>query len=770
MKPEINSQLTSFTPNQSQLGQTKLNTAFYPDELQDRAEKTEERVSIWDVFRRRFLLIMGVTAATTTAAFSLTLNQVNEYEGKFQLLVEPMVNDNILAKIYSGEVKLETANLENSSFDYNSQIEVLQSPKIMLPIIKQVQSQYPEVNYKELFEKTTGNSQFGSDKLSIQRLNNTKILEVRYRDIDPNKIQFVLDKVAQGYRNYSLQDGKTDIRKTVDFIQSQILQQRKKINDAQADLQKLRQQYNFIDPQIQTQQLAQQTSQIEAQRLENQTQINQQELLYTRLQGQLGLDQNQALMASALTQAPRYQALLNQLQQLEANIAINSATYTAESPQLQSLMEQHKNLLPLLRREAEKVLGTDLAKVQPQVLAFQDSVRMKLIEELVNTANQIQVLGVRDRVLEQAAKQLNEYAQAFPVVLRRYSDLQREVEISNSTLNNLLAKQQSLQLESLGVKDVAWEAIAKPEIPRYKDGKLIPVSPNMPLNLAFGGMAGLLLGMLLAQLVERFKHKVFHTPAEVKYSLRLPLLGVIPVSDRGLKLSPAKDKTAIDVVNSPLPTTAFQEAFRLLNANIKLLSVDSPIRAFAITSCQVADGKSTVAVNLAMAAAAMGQRVLLVDADLRRPQVHEMLSLPNWKGLSSIISEDLAVEEAMVRSPEDENLFVLTSGPFFPDPTKLLSSRKMQYLMESLLTKFDLIIYDTPPLFGLADANLLAAHTNGLMLVVGLNQTEREAIILALEDLKMAGIPLLGVVANGDKGSRYYYQSYIANYVEQKST
>ncbi|MCZ0901963.1 lipopolysaccharide biosynthesis protein, partial [Microcoleus sp. HI-ES] len=104
-------------------------------------------------------------------------------------------------------------------------------------------------------------------------------------------------------------------------------------------------------------------------------------------------------------------------------------------------------------------------------------------------------------------------------------------------------------------------------------------------------------------------------------------------------------------------------------------------------------------------------------------------------------------------------------GPVPLDPTKVLSSRKMQHLMAALSSHFDLVIYDTPPLLGLADANLLAAHTNGLMLVVGLHQTEREALLLAFEDLKMAGIPLLGMVANNDKGSRYYYQSYVQDYV-----
>jgi succinoglycan biosynthesis transport protein ExoP len=174
-----------------------------------------------------------------------------------------------------------------------------------------------------------------------------------------------------------------------------------------------------------------------------------------------------------------------------------------------------------------------LAKVNSQVLAFQDPVRIKLIEQFIGSANLIQVLGVRNQVLEQAAKQLNQYSQGLPVILRRYSDLQRELDLTNNTLNGLLAKQQALQLESVGKKEVAWEVIAKPEIPRYKNGELMAVAPIMPLNLALGGVAGLLFGMLAAQLAERFNNKtVFQTPEDVKHSIRLPLLGVIPASDK----------------------------------------------------------------------------------------------------------------------------------------------------------------------------------------------------------------------------------------------
>jgi receptor protein-tyrosine kinase len=654
--------------------------------------------------------------------------------------------------------------------DYESQIQVLQSPQVMAPIIKELRAKYPEINYSYLLNQKPDSWPFSPDsRLSINRFKNTKIIEVRYRDYDQKKIQFVLEKVAVGFRNYSLKDTATQTAQSLDFVKSQIPNQQKRQQAIQTEIQKLRQQYNFIDPQIQSQQLAQQISQLQAQRLEANTQLNQQKFLYSNLKSQLGLNQQQALMASALSQAPRYQGMLNQLQQLEGQIAINSATFTDQTPQMQLLREQRKNLLPLLRKEAKEVLGTDLAQVNSQVLAFQDPVRIKLIEEFIGTANSIQVLGVRNQVLSQAAQQLNQYSQGLPVIVRRYSDLQRELDLTNNTLKSLLAKQQALQLEAAGKKEVAWEVIAKPEIPRYRNGEPIAVAPIMPLNLALGGLAGLLFGMLAAQLAERFNNnKVFHTPEEVKHSVRLPLLGVIPASNRILRLPPA-ETVPIDAGSSPVPTDAFQEAFRSLNANIRLLNVDTPINSCVITSCQVADGKSTVAVNLARAAAAMGQQVLLVDADLRRPQVHEMLGLPNWEGLHNVIAEDVDAEQVILRSPRDENLFVLTSGPVPPDPTKVLASRKMQHLMAALSSHFDLVIYDTAPLLGLADANLLGAHTDGLMLVVGLNQTEREALLLALEDLKIAGIPLLGMVANGDKGSRYYYQSYVQHYIQEKS-
>jgi receptor protein-tyrosine kinase len=262
----------------------------------------------------------------------------------------------------------------------------------------------------------------------------------------------------------------------------------------------------------------------------------------------------------------------------------------------------------------------------------------------------------------------------------------------------------------------------------------------------------------LAKLTDSLETDVFDNPKQVKKSINLPMLGVIPVHDRPLWMNQelkAKSNAALAVFPSD-----FDEAFRSINANLRLLNYANPIRSFVVSSATPGDGKSTVAVNLAKAAAAMGQKVLLVDADLRSPQIHGMMGLSNEGGLSGVVSEGMVLEEAIERSPFDENLFVLTAGPLVADPTKILASERVRELIEECASTFDLVIFDSAPLLGRADASLLAAGTDGLMLVVGLGKTEREALTWALDDLSMAGVPVLGTIGNGsrvDSFSSSYY-------------
>ncbi|MGK7923144.1 MAG: GumC family protein [Trichodesmium sp.] len=778
----------------SRIAPTKPN--IYEAEFNNLEEKISQKENkIWKLLCHRFFLIFSVTTATTTGAYFWSLNQINVYQGGFKILVESVINPNLTNNQLSTEQKILDTNSgenweqqaaeiiygrrkdgivsfpnqniqqnqqsDNYGLDYKSQIQVLKSPQIMQPIIADIQKEYPEINYNSLFGKSE-NKIFGREKLQIQRLDDTKIIQVNYQDSDPKKIKFILDKVAAAYTNYGQNDLKNQSDERLYFVEQQIPKYQEKVKKLREELQKLQQEYLFINPEVKSQEIAAERNQIQSQKLENKILLDQQRSLHAMLQSQLGINPEEALIASALSQAPRYQSLLNQLQEVETTIALESARFTEKAPQMQALYKQREKLLPLLNQEAEKVIGRDIEEVSKNALAFQDSVRLELIHKMILAANQIEVMEVRGKVLDEAEAKLNQYAEKMPEVTRRYTEIQQELEISNQTIKDLLEKQKILQIEVAETK-LPWELIAPPELLKNYNSELLKVSPNMLLNLILGGVTGLVFGILLAQLGERFKQDVFETPKDVKKSIGLPLLGVIPVHEQKMWMNDElKEQKSSSLVLYP---SAFQEAFRTLNANIRLLNIENPINSFVISSALPGDGKSTVAAHLARAAAAMGQKVLLIDADLRCPQIHNMMELSNQYGLSSIITDNMAIEDVIQRSLVDENLFVLTSGPIPPDPTRILSSTKMQELIQDAATTFDVVICDTAPLLGRADANLLAACTNGLMLVVGLGKTEREALSLALDDLSIAGVPMLGIVGNGDRVDSYYQRYYDYDYV-----
>jgi capsular exopolysaccharide synthesis family protein len=725
-----------------------------PDELNLR--------QVLGMIRRRALVIAGVSIAVTSAIGFWTMNQTPRYEGKFQLLVEPVTEQGNLDNLTQilGSQNNKDVRGSSSSLDYETQIQVLRSPNLMSPIIEEIEKRYKDVNYDSLL---------GSNQLTISQLEETKILEVRYRDTDPKKVQFVLHQVARGYLRYSLRERQTNLRQGIQFVDSQLPQLRARVDKLQGQLQVFRQQNNILDPESQAQQLANRVSTIEGEQLNTQVKLREARSLYTTLSAQLGLSPNQAIATVNLSEAPRYQQLLTQLSEVEAKIARESARFTQDSPTIQSLREQQRNLLPLLQQESQQVLGTTMAEAGVSN-ASPSEIRLELTKQLVEAANQIQVLQVRQSAIAQAERSLNQQVKQMPVIARQYTDFQRELNVVTESLNRFLGVRENLEIEA-AQKALPWQIILKPKQPEE------PVSPNPERNMILGTIAGLLLGTGAALLIERLDN-VFHSPDELKDRTKLPLLGVIPYCKQLKQMTPVATLTEL-MPSEESPTSQknrrklqwykaspFLESFRSLHTNIRFLGSDTPIHSIVVSSATPADGKSTVAVHLAQAAAAMGQRVLLVDADLRRPQVHNVLGLENQVGLSNVIATGLTAKQAIQRLPMWDHLYVLTAGQLPPDPTRLLCSKKMQYLMEQFHAVFDLVIYDTPPTLGLADGRLLAAHTDGVVLIAGLGRTDRSVLMQALDGMKISSATVLGVVANGVKGyttsSYYHYQNYYA--------
>lgn len=714
---------------------------------------------ILTIARRRMILIAGVAIAVTSGVAAKVLKEVPKYEGKFQLLVEPPSRQDDKVKQLSQA--LDTSGGDKlQGVDYQTQIQVLKSPQVMSPILKKIQARYPDITEEAI-----------QAKLTISRMAETKIIEVRYQDSDPDKIQFVLEQIVDAYVKYSAQEQQDTVKQGLTFVNNQTDVLQNRVNTLQQNLQDFRQKYNIIDPQTQGQLLTTRVGEIVKERQDTISQLSEAEKLYGELKnqlGELGVSPQQAVTASALSEAPRYQRSLDKLAEIENKIAVESGRFTEDSPTIKALREQQSKLKPLVEQEAAIAVGrvgSGVPKNAPS-LASPSSLRLELTKKMVETANQKQVLQVRRNAIAQAETNLGQQLKNLAAVSRQYTDLQRELTVATESLNRFLAVRESLQIER-AQKTRPWQQLNKPQRP------LLPISPNIPRGIILGTVAGLLAGVGAALLAEKLD-TVFHSAEELKDGSGLPILGTIPFekSLRGRFLSgterralPTAELAAIETnSHHNYMASPFTESFRSLFTNLQFISPDQPIRSLVISSSVPAEGKSTIATNLAQAAAAMGQKVLLVDADLRRPQVHVRNDLPNVWGLSNVISSEINVDDVIQHSAVEENLYILTAGQIPPDPTRLLSSQKMHNLVQYFQEAFDLVIFDAPPLLGLADARLLEAHTDGIAMVVGLDKTDRAVLTQVLYGLKTSRARVFGVIANGVKNytaSSYdYYQRY----------
>lgn len=741
--------------SQKRNGQTPQSRSQISTAIADESEQqTLDLAWLGAVLRRRAFLIGGVAIALSVMAGSLiVLNSkqiIKEYQGNFRVLAEPVTAEGRLARLtlQAQSVNEGVADLsrigssveETSLVDYQTQMRVLKSPEVMNPLVAKLQEKYPEISYKSL-----------ATRLEISRQTyvrdgkqaGTKILQFTYQDENPKKIKQVLDIVAEYYLKYSLQERLTNIQQGIDFIDKQLPDVRQRVDKLQAELQRLRKQYNLIEPAVKNRALSDQSQSLAVRKIDNETQLAETRKIYDNLQRQLEMGD----LSWVININPRaYETLMSQLNAVETQIALNAPLFREDSAPMLSLREKQQNLRQILREQAETALES--------------------------MAGQIRQLEARQQSIVETETILNQELRQLPDAQRKYDDLQRELEVATDSLKLFLEKRESLQLGA-AQQQVNWQIIAKPDLVRDETGAPMSVTVKQTSRqLAIAIILSALLGIGVGFLVEVL-NTVFHTPEEAKAATKLPLLGVVPFAKSFQKTAPASEGASLTLRSSSRTLAigtadkaqqstdaTVREAFRSLYTNIRLISPQSPIRSLAIGSAVPAEGKSTVALHLAQTAAAIGQRVLLVDGDLRNPQLHTRLGLPNVRGLSDAIISDIGLNDIIQRSgsvwseemPGEENLFVLTAGSLPPDPIKLLSSKKMLYLMEQFQAFFDLVIYDTPPLVGLADGNIIGAHTDGMVMVVGLDKTDRSLVTKALDGLKISGASVLGIVANGIKG------------------
>jgi capsular exopolysaccharide synthesis family protein len=737
-------------------------------------EVEEDRINLGQPFaimRRRLGVIMGAAIALATltipAALWLAHHKPPRYLSSFQILVEPVTAEEEFQRLVLEPQQNpdQTGNLQTAprGLDYDTQIEVLQSPKLLDPVLKQIQVKYPDFTELALKMGLKVERVAVKNTTSKQAVG-TRLIGVSFHSTDPEAAQFVAEKLSRAYLAYSLKERQTNIGHGIKFIEQQVPKLQQRVDTLQAQLQSFRQRNGVINPDLQGQQAAGQAGNLKEQEVDNKIKLAETQSRYNTLEQQ----QARQNSVTVLAESPQYGALLNRYQELESQIAQESARMREDNPAMQALRDQQQNLRGLLRQEAQRVLG--------------------------RAVDDIEILQARNQAIQQAETEIDQQIRRYPLLARQYADLERELRLATNSLTEFQTKREALRIDS-AQKEVPWELLSPPELLEDPDtGEPMNIgAANLAAYMALAAFVSTILGIATGFLVDSSSDAYF-SARELKQATKLPLLGVIPL-ETGLLSIRTSFWTALlfwkqrwtrtmprvqdeELESGEVPSqngriaphsSSFTEAFRLLCKTIRLLDrSQTPIRSLTISSAQPEDGKSTIAVNLAQAAAAMGQRVLLVDADLRRPKIHAVLGLPNTIGLSNLITSNLVIRDALQRSPLRDNLMVLTAGESNLDPIELLSSRKMTVLMERFYMVFDLVIYDTPPLVGLADSSLIAANTDGMALVVRLGSTKRSSITHVIEELKLSSTNLLGLIANGDSNgfnmyNRYYQQLQIQN-------
>ncbi len=412
--------------------------------------------------------------------------------------------------------------------------------------------------------------------------------------------------------------------------------------------------------------------------------------------------------------------------------------------------------------------GPNFPKVQRLQAQLKDMDQL-IQKENVNTLNRIETdyreAKQRENLLTEALDEQKVAANAMAEKMVEYNILKREAEASKALYDGLMTK----------LKEVGISAALQSSNIRVVDPAMIPTYPSRPAkarNIALAFLVGLVGGIGLA-LMREYLDNTVKTPDDIETLARLPSLAVVPQfgssngNGRRNRLLPGISTNGhqkrIELVAQHLPKSQMSEAFRALRTSLLLSQPGRPPQVILVTSALPREGKTTAAANLAVTLAQLGDRTVLVDADLRKPGVSRLLNLASGKyaGFSSYLAGVSSLDLVIVPHPDIPNLAAIPTGPLPPNPADLLSSHKLTEAIAELRTKFKFIVIDSPPIMAATDAVILSVQTDGVLLVVRSGETPKEAFTRTRDLLMSVKCHILGVVLNAvDSGAPDYYYSY----------
>lgn len=409
---------------------------------------------------------------------------------------------------------------------------------------------------------------------------------------------------------------------------------------------------------------------------------------------------------------------------------VGNASVQQLQQQRAALQSQYQQELQTRREDYPSVrqLSARIREMDRQINTIASNVRMTLRQEYETAQAQEQAL--RSNIDQLKDTTLDEQDRTVQL-----SILRREANTDRQQLDALMKRYNELNAES-GIQLNNLAVIDRADIP---DG---PYWPSVPLNVALA----LLLAVLVSVIYVLGRENLFdivRTPDDVETRLRLPLLGVVPDDD--------------DVLGAMAnPKSAVSESFNSIRTSLSLASPGGTPQAFMVTSTQAGEGKSTACYALVQGLAKLGQSVILIDADLRRPNVHRLFGIQNGTGASNILTGSSSIDDCLLRNAAP-NIDIITAGPIPPDATELLAGAQFSALITDLRARYDHVVIDSAPLLGLADAPLVASKVDGVIYVIQAAHTSVRNVQNAVGRLRQSGTPVIGVVLSRFDASQAGY-------------
>jgi succinoglycan biosynthesis transport protein ExoP len=695
----------------------------------------------WRIIRKRKTTILILVALVGICSYGFSKFKEPEplYEADAAIKIDRTTN---MASLLTGSYWLQPENMQTHAYIIKS-FPVLVYAAILLEKLPKDIS-FDEIrsneNYLAVIEQL-------KEMAEAEYQEGTNIIDIKVVSRDPFEAASTANSFAQAYRNYNIQEKNKKTYETKGFIEEQLRLTSEKLKAAEKELQAFKEGYALISMDAQTQNTLDKLNTVE-------TELEKIKANKNEVESQLKL-------LETGKQAP-----ISRFKELFFTTSEGSPLHTYKA-QLSELFIKRQTLL------------FNFTAQHPEVREVDDQIRAIIYEANRELRSLLQTLETREKDYAERLNRLRAENQQLPEKALQLVRLQREVDLQAALYSQLKEKYQETQIqESSKVEEVT---LIKPAVPPSQPANI----PPRLLIVATGLALGLIIGVVFAFLAEVFDTSIGRIE-DVEELLHIPVLGVIPhfageenEKGRSKHREPERTRTR-DLVTHYKPGSMGAEAYRALRTNLQFLRLETKGKVFLITSAFVQEGKTVNAINLALIMAQAGNKVLLIDADLRKPLVHKYYGLPitpgltdyvlgnyHWNEVTNSISDIMLGEfgiDDILLTPGMDTLHIITAGTKPPNPSEILSSNRFKEFLIEVSKEYNFIFIDAPPVMPVADASDIATLADGVILVYMAGKIGRGVLKRVKGNLENVDARLTGVILNkirSDAGPEYYqYHSY----------